>query len=242
MQARVHAQNDEQLAGKIVECAERAAALDAIDKQIAPARKEADLLHDQTDEARASVSHLGQEHAAVALRAGLATGDHCPVCEAIIEKLPETDSSIDALLERAKTALARLEARAGKARSTLIALEAQRQGAAGELDKARAALPRKMVEVPTLAKARTALTRAEAATAAAQKAEAGAQTVLQRASAHLSEAQTAAATASERAAGLASKHEDTKKRLQSAQAVLRKGFGERLPRDINAQVSKRRKS
>ena len=233
------AQGAQQLAMAIAEGAKRAEALTKLEKQLAPARLKAQALQEEMEQARKHLLHLEQEHAALVLRAALEPGDNCPVCESIVETLPEVDRHIDVLLAQARDAVEDTETRGRQAKEAAVSLEAQHQVAAEELEKARAGLPKK-IELPSLKAATAALANAKLAAAAAENAEANASTLLEQAIGHLADTKTQAATATEKVEGLASKVADAKGRMQDAQDTLTNGFGGKLPREIDAAIAKRR--
>lgn len=236
---RTRAENEEQLAQSLVDCADRAAAVSMLEKQLGPARQQAHDLQAQVDQARKQVAHLEQEHSAVTLRATLRPGDPCPVCASIIKTLPESDRTTEALLRRERQAFEAVEMRARQAKESVVGLEADRKNAASELDKARANLPKKK-ELPTRKEAAAALSTAKRAASAARRAETEAQVALEQATRRLADAQTEAATAEERADGLGSKRNDAKTRIDTARETLSEGFAGKLPRDLDAAIAKRR--
>lgn len=237
--ARKQAEGEQQLAEAVAECALRAAALTALEEQLAPAQQQAGALEKEAAEARKHLKHLEQEHAAVGLRAGLSAGDQCPVCESIIETLPGAPRNIETVLSRARQALKRAEAHAEQAKTASVALEAQRSAAVDELENARTALPKK-IKLPTPDEAKVTLSEARLAASAAQKAETDAQDALERATEHLSATKELAAAAAERVEGLTSGRDGTTERLETARTTLTNGFKGKLPRQIETAIAKRR--
>ncbi len=223
----------------MLRCAEASGNLAEFDEQLSIASTKADQIRAHAEEVHAALKHLEQEHAAVALRAGLAPGDHCPVCDSVIQALPERDADTDSLLKQAREAVTAAAARERETKDTVVALQTRRRDAADALKQARAALP-KDVEIPEREAAAARLAEAQSALAAAHAAQSVAQAAVDAAVQAASNAKTAAKTAATDSDGIAKMRNSAEERLNAALSTLTGTFGKKLPDDLQAEIARRR--
>ncbi len=223
----------------IERCAIASAAVSDVDAQLARARDQAEQTRVAAEEATKQVQHLEQEHGAAALRAGLSPGDHCPVCDAVIESLPRRDGDVEVLLQAARVAAESAVEEELKARAAVVELETRHRSAADELKHARKAVS-KTAEVPTPADATAARAGAEQALADALAAEQSAKDALAGSTKATSVAETEASTARTKAEGIAEKRAGAEARLNSSLAQLTGTFGSTLPTDLAGEITGRR--
>jgi DNA repair protein SbcC/Rad50 len=226
-------------AAAVVRCAEASAHLAELNRQLTTAREKADQADGHTKEIRATVKHLEQEHAAVVMRAGLVPGDHCPVCDSVIQALPDRDGDTDSLLNKERNTLTAAEAQERKTKDIVVSLETRERDAAETLKQARAVLP-KGAEIPEPKAAAAAFAAAQDAVTAAQAAESTAKAAVDAAVQTASEARTAAKSAATEADGIAKMRNGVDERLHAALSTLTRTFGTKLPEDLQAEIEHRR--
>jgi DNA repair protein SbcC/Rad50 len=237
--ARAGAEMHRTVCERVVRCADADAALAKLDEELARAEQQAAGARARATEARDGLEHLEHEHAAVALRARLAPGDPCPVCESIVETLPQRDDDIESLLDQARRAAEAAEAVEQSATEAAVELKTRRRDAATEVEQARTALPAH-IEVLQPTEARASLKRAEESLAGAQQAEVAAQTRSDAAARGVAEAKTESASTEATADGIATHREAAKQRLEEALEILIPSFGKKLPDDLGGEISRRR--
>jgi DNA repair protein SbcC/Rad50 len=238
IEAREQAEARQQLAEAILRCADAQANVASLDERHAAATKEATTASAKAEEARTKLRHLEQEHAAVALRAGLAPGDRCPVCDSVIEALPKRDRDLAAILRKAQKAV---EAASKKEQSTtnaVVALEARRSAASEELEQARKALP-KRATLTDQTEAKAALAQAHEAVLASRQEQEAAERAVEGAVKEAADAKTTASNAATKAEAIASNRRGADERLQTALATLTATF-KKLPQDPTAEIARRR--
>ncbi len=238
-QKRETTEAEQMRAEAMLRCAEASGNLAEFDEQLSIASTKADQIRAHAEEVHAALKHLEQEHAAVALRAGLAPGDHCPVCDSVIQALPERDADTDSLLKQAREAVTAAAARERETKDTVVALQTRRRDAADALKQARAALP-KDVEIPEREAAAARLAEAQSALAAAHAAQSVAQAAVDAAVQAASNAKTAAKTAATDSDGIAKMRNSAEERLNAALSTLTGTFGKKLPDDLQAEIARRR--
>ena len=191
--------------------------------------------------AEAAQTHLGhvqQADLAATLRAGLKSGDSCPVCEATIAVLPKTDQGFATRLKSAKTAAADADGKRLAAERDYASTAAACNAAAERLAAAVAALPKVHISV--------SVDEAEAKKAAAEIAAAEANERLERAqAAHGGATKGAADTdaalreATVKKAGCEKEINAASKRLERAECDLRAAFPSKIPSDVDAVLENR---
>jgi exonuclease SbcC len=236
---RMEAEEQRTLSEAVARCAAAEAKLAKFDEELAEAKRDAAISSDRANEARKTLRHLEQEHAAAALRAGLAPGDHCPVCDAIIEALPESGADIASVLVRARDAVQEAEPPEQSAKNAVVGLKARGRDAAAEVKNARAVL-HEGTEVPEPAKAEAALDRTRRELAEAQAAQSAADAAADLASEAVADAKTTAATADATAAGIATNRQGAQNRHRAALSSLTASLGKKLPDDVAGEISRRR--
>ncbi len=236
LQLRERAQEERRRAAAVVRAAEAAAALAELERALGPAREAADAAGAGVEDARGRLRHLEQEHAAIGLGAGLAPGDRCPVCAAVIETLPDRDGDAGALLDAARLAARAAEQDDRAARDAVVELRARRRAAADEAAAAREAVPAD--EVPAPARAVAALGRAEEDLATALSGERLARAALDEAVALASSAETSASAAARVVEGIAENRRGARARLESALAELTAAVGPDPPAE--GEIARRR--
>jgi len=193
----------------------------------------------QADEAREQRRHLEQEHTAAVLRGGLAPGDPCPVCAAVIEAVPETNRHVERLLARALENVASAEELERKSNGHVIALTTQVELAERTLDQTRAALEGE-VESLSVREAQELLSNVESAAAQAEGAREVAEAQVRERQQKLAGAQSDATSAEAKVTGSERLREAARKRLEGARATLLGAFANKLPRDLDAEIAKRK--
>jgi len=239
VKVRERAEAAKQSAELVERCAMAVAVLGNLDEELALGQDEAKSARIALDDARKRLRHLEEEHGAVLLRAGLTAGDHCPVCNAVVETLPEPDEDAGARLETATRAAHAASSGEEAARAALVALETRRKAAADELKEVRALLP-KTEAIPTPAEAAAALAGAEETRAAAALAETAARIAFEDAASAASKAETTAGSANTKAEGIGENRNGADTRLKAAQSVLTATFGSKLPDDVAEEIARRR--
>jgi exonuclease SbcC len=236
---RLEAEKRLKLSEAVARCAEAEAKLTKLDEEFTEVEPKAALNRERASEARKGLKHLEQEHAAVALRAGLVPGDRCPVCHSIIEAFPESDDEIASRLVQAHKAVQSAELLDQSTKELIVELKTRQRDAAADVKRARAALP-KGTAVPEPARAQAVFERAQRAFADAQEAESAAQEVSGVASEAIANARAAAATADAAAAGVAKSQQGAQKRHQAALSILTASVGKKLPDDLLGEITRRR--
>jgi DNA repair protein SbcC/Rad50 len=236
---REAAEGDQTRAEAVLRGAETSASLAGLDTQLTTTSKKADQAHAHAEEVRTALKHLEQQHAAVALRAGLAPGDHCPVCDSVIQAVPDRDGDTDSLLKKAREAVTAAEAQERETKDAVVSLRTRQHDAREALKQARTALP-KDAEIPAREDAAVQLAEAQAACATAQAAETSAQAAIAFAVQAASDARTAAKSAATEAGGIAKMRNGAEERLNAALSVLTETFGKKLPEDLQAEIARRR--
>src|SRR5262249_39834071 len=198
------------VAESVARCADRGADATELERRLALAEQDAEAGRAAADDAWRALRHLEQEHAATALRAGLAAGERCPVCEGVVGALPHRREDLEAVLADARAAGEGAEAREREATDAVVALRTRCRGGVGrrrgcggaveEVARARTAVPEGQ-EVSAPAEAADALAHAEEDLASVERVEAAARATQEEATARAAEARTEAATAAERADG-----------------------------------------
>ena len=239
LRVRTEAEKRLKLSEAVAQCAEAEAKLTKLDEEFAEVDPEAARNREQASEARKRLKHLEQEHAAIALRAGLAPGDRCPVCDSIIEALPERDDEPASRLIQAREAVQSAELLNQSTNELVVELKTRRRDAAADVKRARAAIP-KGTAVPESAKAQAVFERAQQAFAQAQEAESAAQEASGVAAGAVADARAAAATAEAAAAGGAKNRQGAQKRHQAALSTLTTSLGKKLPDDLLGEITRRR--
>jgi exonuclease SbcC len=237
---RASAERARSLAEAVVRCSEAAANVAKLDERLDRAKAIGAKAGEKAEEARKSLRHLEQEHAAVALRSGLAPGDHCPVCDSVIEVLPEGEGGIEALLGQTREAVHAMEAKEQTTNDAVVALQVQQQDASGQFREARAVIP-KQLDLPDGKDASEALKRAETTVVNVVGAETAAQGVVDRAVQAQSDAKTAALTALATADGISTNQQGAQERLKGALSTLTETFGKKLPAQLDTEIARRRK-
>lgn len=238
---RERAEATKRHAEAVERCAIASAAVTELDEHLGAARDQAKTARTAAEEARKQLRHLEQEHGAALLRAGLRPGDHCPVCDAVIETLPQQEGDVDALVEAATQAAESAAEREQEERGAVVALETQRKGAADELRQARKHVPKAEAEsLPAPADATAARTHAEQAFTDVLAAEQSAEEALADAAGAASAAELGAGTAKTHADGIKENRAGAETRLSAALSQLAAVFGSRLPKDLAGEIANRR--
>jgi exonuclease SbcC len=219
--------------------AEAAEALRRLAGELEKATAASEKAHKQADKAREQRRHLEQEHMAAALRAGLAPGDSCPVCAAVIEAVPPADSSVEGLLVRALEDVASAEELERKRSERVVALTTQVELAEQALAHTRAALDGK-VEALSVWEAQELLAGAENAAAEAEDAREAADARVRETQQRFTGAQSNVGSAEAKITGSERLREAAHKRFEAARATLLGAFANKLPKDLIAEIAKRR--
>lgn len=190
------------------------------------------------DTARQKLRHLEQDHAAVALRAGLAAGDRCPVCEVPIAVLPKSKVGIEEKLSKATTTAETAAERERTAQTVVVAFETQHAAAAKELKAAEDLIPAEVTRLDKDA-AGVALAQAESDLAAAIEAVEAAQAAADAADATTASARTAVETSEVQVNGIIENRNGCVVRVETATATLEATF-KRLPEDVGEEIAARR--
>ena len=193
----------------------------------------------QANKARELRRHLEQEHVVAALRAGLAPGDPCPVCAAEIEAVPETDSDVEGLFVRALEEVASAEELERKRNERVVALTTHVELAEQALDRARAALDGE-VEALSVRDARELFADAQKAAAAAEDTRKAAEAQIWETQQKITGAQSDAMSAEAKITSSRRLRDAALKRLEAARATLLGAFANKLPKDLDAEISKRK--
>lgn len=118
------------------------AARDGADRGVPAAEEARKAAEVAVDEAREKKEHTHRQHAAVALRRELETGEPCPVCEQTVPKIPKGRApgldAVEKALTRAETAAKRAVSAAEKARLELQAAQSRVEELGRETDSGEA--------------------------------------------------------------------------------------------------------
>jgi exonuclease SbcC len=191
--------------------------------------------------AEAAQTHLGhvqQADLAATLRAGLKSGDSCPVCEGTIAVVPKTARGFASTLKTAKAAAADADGKRLAAERDYASTAAACTAAAERLTAAVAALPR--------ARKSISVDEAEASKAAAETAGAEASERLEQAQAAqtaamkgVADAAAALREATVKKAGCEKEINAATKRFEKAEGGLRAAFPTKIPDDVDSVLENR---
>ena len=188
--------------------------------------------------AQTHLGHVQQADLAATLRAGLKSGDSCPVCEATIAVVPKTAQGFATRLKSARAAAADADRKRLAAERDYASTEAAYKAAAERLKAAAVALPE--------ARTSASVDEAEGNKAVAETAAEEANGRLERAQAAHAEATQAVADtdgalreATAKKAGCEKEINAATKRLEKAEADLRRAFPTKIPVDVDSVLEKR---
>ena len=223
-----------------LQCSERTRDLARIEASLAKAEKQVADARAKSDAARVKMEHLRSEHLAVELRVGLSIGAPCPVCEVIIDKLPESQEGLEHLFAEAQSELAVCDELQHAANDSAISLRAERKSAQNELSKAQAELPSDYAIPADAKEARAEHASAERELKATQGAERAAATSARAIAKQVTDARSAASAAQAKRDGSRKAIEDAEERKGAAVETLRASLGNKLPADVLVEIERRR--
>lgn len=188
--------------------------------------------------AQTHLRHVQQADLAATLRAGLKSGDSCPVCEGTITVVPKTERGFATTLKTATTAAGDADGKRLAAERDYASTAAACTAAAERLSVAVAALPKGRISI--------SVDEADARKAAAETAAGEASKRLEQAQAAHIDATKAVANrdgalreATANKAGCDKEINAAKKRLEKAEGALHAAFPTKVPSDVDSVLEKR---
>jgi exonuclease SbcC len=218
--------------------AQAAEAADVLDHDLTKATSAQEKAQDHARKSTERRRHLEHEHTAAALRQGLAPGDSCPVCSAVIEVLPKGDANIEALLVQAAEDAATAETTERNATDRVVELRAQAKVAAQVLAEASAAVDGENGLTP--ADARRLFEEAERSCKDASVEKQKKEKALQQAQQKLREAERQLGSSESKVTGSQRLREAAVKRFEASRVTLLKEFPRGIPKDLVSEVAMRR--
>jgi DNA repair protein SbcC/Rad50 len=188
--------------------------------------------------AQTHVGHLQQADLAATLRAGLKSGDSCPVCEGTIAVVPKTERGFATALKTARAVAAAADGKRLAAERDYASTAGACTAAAERLTAAVAAMPKGRISI--------SVDEADASKAAAETAAAEANKRLEQTQAAHTEATKAVADrdgalreARAKKAGCDKEINAANKRLAKADGDLHAAFPTKVPSDVDSVLEKR---
>ena len=222
----------------LLEYARSAAGDEAARTQLTTARDVRDAAIVATEAAQTHLSHLQHADLAATLRAGLKSGDSCPVCEATIVVVPRTAPGFATNLKSAKAAVADADEKRLSAERDYASMAASCNTAAERLAAARAALPKAQVPL-SVDEAEASKATAEIAAGEANARVEQAQTAHTEATKGLADTDAALREATVKRAGCEKEINAASKRLEKAEGDLHAAFPTKIPGDVDSVLEQR---
>jgi exonuclease SbcC len=222
----------------LLECARAAADDEAARTQHTIAIDVRDAAIAAAEAAQTHLGHMEQTDLAATLRAGLKSGDSCPVCEATIAVVPKAAQGLATRLKSAKAAAADADRKRLAAERDYASTAASCRAAAERLAAALAALPKAQISL--------SVDEAEAGKAGAEIAAGEADERLEQAqAAHTEKTKGVADThaglreATVKRAGCEKEINAASKRLEKTEGDLRAAFPTEIPGDVDCVLENR---
>jgi exonuclease SbcC len=190
------------------------------------------------DASQTHLRHVQQADLAATLRAGLKSGDSCPVCQGTIVVVPKTARGFATTLKTATTAAADADGKRLAAERDYASTAAACTAAAERLTVAVAALPKGQISI-SVDKAVASNAAAETAAAEASKRFEQAQAAQIEATKAVADRDGALREATAKKAGCDKEVNAANKRLEKAEGDLHAAFPTKLPSDVASVLEKR---
>jgi exonuclease SbcC len=188
--------------------------------------------------AQAHLGHVQQADLAATLRAGLKSGDSCPVCEATVAVVPEAAQGFATNLKSAKAAAADADGKRLIAERDYASAAALCKTAAERLAAALAALPKAQVSL-SVDEAEATRAAAEIAAGEANERFEQAQATHTEATKGVADTDAALREATVKRAGCEKEINAASKRLEKAEGDLRVAFPTKIPGDVDSVLENR---
>lgn len=225
-------------AGLLLECARATADDEAARTQLRTVMDVRDAAIAAAEAAQTHLGHVQQADLAATLRAGLRSGDSCPVCEATIAVVPKATQGSAATFKSAKAAAADADRKRLAAERDYASAAALCTTAADRLAAALAALPKARVSL-TVDKAEASRAAAEIAAGEANARREQAQATHAEWTKEVADTDAALREATVKKAGCEKETDAARKRLEKAEGELRVAFPTKIPGDVDSVLEGR---